>query len=116
MEQLDPSIADSAVSAISTGRLGDKFGLLSHFLKESEDKCRLNVSNIGRINLPEAGKPYTLETLLPFPPLVPFSGPSLNILTTNNQMNFILRYHLETWNDATITKVRDQVISYLRDA
>ena len=116
MEQLDPSIADSAVSAISTGRLGGKSGLLSHFLKESEDKCRLNVSNIGRISLPEAGMPYTLETLLPFPPLVPFSGPSLNVLTMNDQMNIILRYHQEAWKDIPIAHVRDRVISYLRDA
>jgi hypothetical protein len=116
MDQLDPMIADSIISAISTDRWGRDSGLLGRFLKQSEDKCRLNVSNIGRISLPEADKPFTLQTLLPFPPLVPFSGPSLNVLTTNDQMNIILRYHQDEWKDSTITKVQDQVISYLREA
>jgi hypothetical protein len=116
MEKLDPLIADSLVSAISTGRLGSQSGLLAHFLQENNDKCRLNVSNIGRVNLPEAGKPYSLETLLPFPPFVPYSGPSLNVLTMNDQMNIILRYHQDAWKDIPVAQVRDRAISYLRSA
>jgi len=74
LEDLDPSIVDAVVAAVSTDEWSPEFRLLTRFIKiKGEARC-LNVSNIGRIDLPELGEPYHLETILPFPPLVPGGG------------------------------------------
>ena len=42
------------------------------------------VSNIGRIDLPDTGTPYRLETILPFPPIQPGEAMALNVLLSRS--------------------------------
>jgi len=116
LEDLDPSIVDAVVAAVSTDEWSPEFRLLTRFIKiKGEARC-LNVSNIGRIDLPELGEPYHLETILPFPPLVPGGGMSLNVLTINGKMNIILKYRLSELDCASALSIRDRALSYLSTA
>jgi hypothetical protein len=113
LEELDPLIADAFVAAVSTDQWSRELGLLSRFIKvRGETRC-LDVSNIGRIDLPEVGTPYRLETLLPFPPLVPGGGIALNVLTVDGQMNVILKFQLDELDGSAVTRIRDRALSYM---
>jgi hypothetical protein len=116
LDELDPSIADALVVAVATDRWGKEFGVLTRFVKIKGDARCLNISNIGRINLPDGDAPYRLETLLPFPPLPPGGGMALNVLTVNGQMNLILKYRINDLDDAAAVQVRDRALSYLVNA
>ena len=113
LEEVDPSIVDAAVAAVSTDEWSPEFRLLTRFVKvKGEARC-LNVSNIGRIDLPEPGSPYRLETILPFPPLVPGGGYALNVLTVDGKMNIILKFRRNELDCAAAAKIRDRALSYL---
>jgi len=113
MSELDPTIADNLITSIATDDMSREIRLFTRFFKvKGESRC-LNLSNIGRIDLPEAGTPYRLINLLPFPPLVPGGGMVLNVLTMNSQMNLILKYRLNKWDSATVARIRDRALAYL---
>ena len=116
LEELDPLIADAFVAAVATDQWSRELGLLSRFMNvRGETRC-LDISNIGRINLPEVGAPYRLETLLPFPPLVPGGGLALNVLTVDGRMNLILKFRLDGLDGSAVTKIRDRALGYLSGA
>jgi len=113
LEELDPSIADSLVTAVATDQWIPPLELLTRFVKiKGEMRC-LNVSNIGRLDLPDVGTPYRMGNLFPFPPLVAGSGLALNVLTINGQMNMILKYRKNQIDLATITEIKERALSYL---
>ena len=111
--ELDPSIADTQLAALSNGQLGRRLGPLARFVKIGGLNPNLDVSNIGRVELPEMGTPYGLETILPLPPLWPGGGLALNVLTVNGRMNVILKYRLDQLDEAAIIRIRDRAQSYL---
>jgi len=115
LEELRPSIADSVVKSVAIDQWSPEFELLAPFVKLREEARCLDISNIGRINLPALGAPYRLETLLPFPPLVPGGGLALNVLTVNDEMNMILKFRQDRLG-GTITSIKDRALRYLSGA
>jgi hypothetical protein len=73
----------------------------------------LNVSNIGRIELPDLGAPYRLETLLPFPPVVPGGELALNALTVRGQMHVLLRFRQDRVDAALVARLKERALHYL---
>jgi hypothetical protein len=116
LDELNPSISDELVKAVSTDEWSPKLGLLTRFVKVKGDARCLNISNIGRIELPEVGIPYCLETLLPFPPLVPGGGMTLNVLTVNGHMNIILKFRQDEPGSADVKKIWDLALNYMSGA
>jgi hypothetical protein len=115
LEDLDPTIADAFVAAVSTDEWSPELRLMTRFIKiKGEARC-LNISNIGRIDLPELGNPYRLENILPFPPLVPGGRMTLNVLTVNGRMNLIMKFRQDELDSAIATQVRDRALSYLAE-
>jgi hypothetical protein len=111
--ELKPTIADRMLAALSTGRLEKKLGLLARLVKIGGMHPNLDVSNIGRLDLPEVDGPFRLQTILPLPPLAPGGGLALNVLTVNNQMNVILKYRLDQLDSRQVSTLRDLALSYL---
>jgi hypothetical protein len=113
LDELDPTIADALVVAVSNDQWSRMLELVTRFVKiKGEARC-LNISNIGRIDLPDVGTTYRLETLLPFPPLVPGGGMSLNVLTVDGQMHIILKYRQDELDDAAVTRIKERALSYI---
>jgi hypothetical protein len=113
LDELDPRIADGLGAAQSTNRWSREYKLLSRLIKVTGEARCLNLSNIGRMDLPEAGSSYRLETLLPFPPIAPSSRLSLNVLTVNGRLNAVLKYRQDQFDRAAITRIKDRALSYL---
>lgn len=113
LAELDPRITDAAVAALATGRWGREFALFTRFVKFKETVRSLNVSNIGRVELPDLGAPFHLETLLPFPPVVPGGELALNVLTVRGQMHVLLRFHREQVDAALVARLRERALGYL---
>jgi hypothetical protein len=111
--ELKPAITDRMLAALSTGRLEEKLGLLARFLKIGGMHPNLDVSNIGRLDLPEMDGLFRLQTILPLPPLAPGGGLALNVLTVNDQMNVILKYRLDQLDGKQVSTIRDLALSYL---
>ncbi|HZU87356.1 MAG TPA: hypothetical protein VFF78_07720 [Anaerolineaceae bacterium] len=116
LNELDPLIADELIAGMSTNQWSGASRLLTRFVKIIRETRCMDVSNIGRIDLPEVGGPYRLETLLPFPPMVPGGRMALNVLTVNGQMNIILKFRQNEMDDATVTRIKDRALSYLSGA
>ncbi len=115
LEDLDPTIADAFVAAVSTDEWSPELKLMTHFIKiKGEARC-LNISNIGRIELPELGDPYRLETILPFPPLVPGGRMTLNVLTVDGRMNIIMKFRQSELDSAVVAQIRDRALGYLAE-
>ena len=111
--ELDPSIADAQLAALSSGQLGRRLGPLARFVKIGGLNPNLDVSNIGRVDLPMASAPYSLETILPLPPLWPGGGLALNALTVNGRMNVILKFRLDQLDETAVTRIRDGALGLL---
>jgi Phthiocerol/phthiodiolone dimycocerosyl transferase C-terminus len=116
LNELDPSIADSFITALSTDQWSPELRLLSRFARIKGDARCLNISNIGRIELPKLDAPYHLETILPFPPIVPGGGMALNVLTVDGKMNIILKFRLNELDCDAATNIRDRALNYLSGA
>jgi hypothetical protein len=116
LDELDPKIVDAMVAAVSTDRWSPDFRLFTSFVKiKGEARC-LNLSNIGRIDIPELGAPYRLENILPFPPLFPGGGMMLNVLTVDGKMNIILKFNQNELDCVAVSKIRDRALSYMASA
>lgn len=113
LEELDPSIADALVAAVSTGRWGHEFDLMTRFVRIKGEVRFLNVSNIGRVALPDVGAPYRLEALLPFPPLVPGGELALNVLTVREQMNVVLKYAEHHLSGTAVSALKERALGYV---
>jgi hypothetical protein len=113
LTELDPRIIDAAVAALATGEWGREFALFTRFVKIKETVRSLNVSNIGRIELPDLGAPYRLETLLPFPPVVPGGELALNALTVRGQMHVLLRFRQDRVDAALVARLKERALHYL---
>jgi len=74
------------------------------------------VSNIGRIEPPDLGAPYRLETLLPFPPVVPGGELALNVLTVRGQMHVLLKFCRDQVNAALVARLQKRALRYLLSA
>ena len=111
--EFKPAITDRMLAALSTGRLEKKLGWLARFVKIGGMHPNLDVSNIGRLDLPEMDGPFRLQTILPLPPLAPGGGLALNVLTVNNQMNVIVKYRLDQLDGNQASTIRDMALSYL---
>ncbi|HNS50756.1 MAG TPA: hypothetical protein PKO09_06190 [Anaerolineae bacterium] len=114
--EIKPAISDSLLAALSTGELRRRLGPLSRLVKIGGMNPGLDVSNIGRVELPCARAPIGLETMLPLPPLWPGGGIALNVLTVDGQMNLILKYRLDQNNDAGVAGIRDRALQYLAES
>lgn len=95
LDEMNPAILDGFVLAMAKDQWTDGFEIFNRFVKVRGNMRALNVSNIGRIDLPKCEGAYPLVTLLPFPPLAPGGGMSLNVLTVNGRMNIILKFKPE---------------------
>ncbi len=115
LEELRPAIVDSVVKSVSTDQWAPEFELVAPFFKLRGEARGLDISNIGRIDLPDSGGPYRLKTLLPFPPLVPGGRLALNVLTVNGEMNMILKFRQDRLG-SIITRIKARALSYLYGA
>jgi hypothetical protein len=113
LEEVDPLIADRLVAAVSTGQWSREVAVMNHFIKFRDGMRALDISNIGRIDLDEAGTSWRLEDLFPFPPLVPGGGLALNVLTVNGHMNILLKFRQDELGYADAARIRDQALGYL---
>jgi hypothetical protein len=115
LDELDPAISDTMLAALATGQLARKLGPLARFVKVGGMSPGLDVSNIGRIDVPEDGGDYRLENLLPLPPLWPGGGLAINVLTVNGRLNVVLKYRLDQLDPAAVEQIRDRALGYLAD-
>jgi hypothetical protein len=111
--ELDPSFADTGLMAVSSGQLGRRLGPLARLVKFEGLNPNLDVSNIGRIELPEAAEPYRPLTFQPLPPLWPSGGLALNVLTVNGQMNVVLKFRLDQLDETAAIRIKEQALGYL---
>ncbi len=114
--ELDPLITDTFLAALSTDRWDRQLGLFTRFVRMGGLAPDLDVSNIGRIDLPELDTPHRLETFLPLPPLMPGSRIALNVLTVDGRMNVILKFQLDQLDSAAVSTIKDRALSYLSGA
>ncbi|HNS50757.1 MAG TPA: hypothetical protein PKO09_06195 [Anaerolineae bacterium] len=115
MEGLDPRIADRLVADIARG---DWHGVMAHFYRFLRARAyarSLDLSNIGRVEPPDLGSPFRLEALLPWPPLMPGGGITLNTMTAAGKMAGTCKFRREVLDDAAAARILDRALEYLRD-
>lgn len=113
LDDLNPLIADNIIAALATEKIDDLPKLLTHFIKLDPDSRSMTISNIGRIQLPDCGTTYPLETLLPLMPTGPGYKHSICALTVNDQMHLALRLHQHQLDKATIAQIKARMLAYL---
>lgn len=116
LEDLNPAIVDGLVAAVCTDCWSPEFAILTHFVPVRNRMRWLDISNIGRVDLPKTQARYSIQNLLPFPPLVPGGGLALNVLTLNGQMNMILKYRRNDPTGANIAAIQQRAVQYLTAA
>jgi hypothetical protein len=116
LNDIAPHISDAFIEALATDRWSPECSLLSHFVQLKGTVRWLALSNIGRVELPHCGPPYYLETILPFPPLVPGDALALNVLTVRGRMHLILKFELHQMDLRTAERIRDRALEYIAGA
>jgi len=116
LEELDPRIADFFITSISIRNYQQIPKLLFHYINLKDDARLMTISNIGRINLPDAGGEYPLIRLFPMPPSAPGNKLTINPLTHNGRMTITLKYPQTQFNLETITRIGDRALAYLLNA
>ncbi len=111
--ELKPKITDGLLASLCTDRWERQLRLFSGFVRMGELSGGLDVSNIGKINLPELNMPYRLKNLIPLPPLVPGGGIALNVLTLDDRMNVILKFRLDQKGANEINDIWDRALHFL---
>ncbi len=113
LEELDPRIADFFITSISTRNFQQIPKLLFHYINLKDDARLMTISNIGRVELPDAGREYPLKKLFPMPPSVPGNRLTINPLTYDGRMALVLKYPKSQYNNVTITRIGDRALAYL---
>ncbi len=113
LAELHPSFADTQLTALSNGQLGRRLGPLARFVKFEGLNPNLDVSNIGRVDLPEVNAPYCPMTLLTLPPLWPGGGLALSVVTVNDGMNGTLKFRLDQLDEAAVMRIRESALGFL---
>ena len=111
--ELAPAFSDPGLMAMSSGTLARRMGPLARLVKFEGLNPNLDVSNIGRVELPEASTPYCPVTFQPLPPLWPGGGLALNVLTVNGQMNVVLKFRLDQLDQAAVIRIKESALGYL---
>jgi len=113
LEEFDPRIADFFIVAISTRDFRHIPKLLIHFINLKDDARLMTITNIGRINLPDAGTVYPLVRLFPMPPLAPGNRLTINVLTINDQMNIVLKFRHNQFDPSLVAQIFQRAKKYL---
>ncbi len=116
LNDLDPSLADTLIAAVAAEKPGLEVGIFTRFFKIKGEARSLNMSNIGRLDLPDAGASYPLENLMTLPPLVPGGGMALSVLTLNGQMHIVMKFQQDRLDAGAAAGIRDRALDYLSAA
>ncbi len=115
LDELDPRLVDGLGAAFCSNRWTPAYRLVSRIAGLVGDPRCLNLSNIGRIELPAMDGPHHLETLLPFPPISPSTRLSLNTMTVDGCMHLVLKYRQDQFDLAAITRIKERALGYMLD-
>jgi hypothetical protein len=111
--ELDPSFSDAGLAGMSSGQISRRLGRLARYVRFEGLNPNLDVSNVGQVDLPEAGAAGCPVTIIPVPPLWPAGGLAINVLTVNDRMNVTVKFRLDQLDEAAVIKIGESALSYL---
>jgi hypothetical protein len=111
--EIDPSIADRGLRSLCSGQLARRLGPLARLVKFEGLNPNLDISNIGRVEMPETGGRFCPITLLSFPPLWPAGGLAVSAISTNGRMNVTMKFRLDQLDEAAAVRISERASGIL---